>query len=149
MQAASCLAYALLVVGLYLKYFVVIGLQGLERHRSAVFRWPEDALAWRGRALPEAERVERAQAALRNASESEPLFLAASAAWIALGAPASLALALCLAYVLLRWLHTLWLLVPRQPLRTRVFGLSQLCLLFVVVDLTRLTCLAALRAHPG
>ena len=138
MHPSGAFAYALLVVGLYLKYFVMIGIQGLERRRSAVFRWPEDAAAWSGQVRPEAERVERAQAALRNASESEPLFLAASAAWIALGAQPFAALSVCLGYVLIRSLHAFWLLVPRQPMRTRVFGLSQLCLLGVIIDLTRL-----------
>jgi uncharacterized MAPEG superfamily protein len=138
MHASGAWAYAVLVVGLYLKYIVMIGVQGIARRRSGVFRWPEDATAWRGQVLPEAERVERAQAALRNAAESEPLFLAASAAWIALGAAPLAALSVCVTYVLARWLHAFWLLVPRQPQRTRVFGLSQLCLLGVMVDLVRL-----------
>jgi uncharacterized MAPEG superfamily protein len=138
MHASGASAYAVLVVGLYLKYFVMIGIQGIERRRSAVFRWPEDAATWSGQVRPEAERVERAQAALRNASESEPLFLAASAAWILLGAAPAAALSACLGYVLVRCFHAFWLLVPRQPQRTRAFGLSQLCLLGVIVDLARL-----------
>lgn len=138
MHASGASAYAWLVLGLYLKYFVLIAIQGLERRRSAVFRWPEDATTWRGQVRPEGARVERAQAALRNASESEPLFLAASGAWIALGAAPASATAVCVGYVLVRWLHALWLVVPRQPRRTRVFALSQLCLLGVIVDLLRL-----------
>jgi uncharacterized MAPEG superfamily protein len=145
MNASGALAYAVLVLGLYLKYFVVIAIQGLERRRSAVFRWPEDAATWRGQVLPEGPRVERAQAALRNAGESEPLFLAASGAWIALGAAPGTATLVCVGYALLRWAHALWLLVPRQPQRTHVFALSQLCLLGVVIDLVRLAWLAGAR----
>lgn len=138
MHASGAVVYTFLVFGLYLKSFVLIAIQGSERRRSAVFRWPEDASAWDGRVQPEGQRVERAQAALRNASESEPLFMAASAVWIALGAPQTAALVVCLGYVLVRALHAYLLLVPRQPLRTRVFGLSQLLLLGVSVEAVRL-----------
>jgi uncharacterized MAPEG superfamily protein len=143
MHSSAAAAYTLLVLGLYLKYVVLIAVQGTQRMRSRRFRWPEDAAAWVGEVGSEPERVDRAQAALRNDGESQPLFLAASAAWILLGAAPHSALALCALYVLTRWTHTFLLLVPRQPLRTRVFGLSQLCLLLVIVDLCRL----AARAH--
>ena len=138
MKPSAATAYLVLLVGLFLKYALMIAIQGLQRKRRGVFRWPEDAACWRGQVQTEDAWVERAQAVLRNDSESQPLFLAASAAWIALGADAALALGVCGAYVAARWLHAYWLLCPRQPQRTRVFGLSLLCLLLVLVDLGRL-----------
>lgn len=145
MHSNAAAAYALLLLGLYLKYAMLIAIQGTQRMRSRRFRWPEDATAWRGELGAEPALVERAQAALHNDGESQPLFLAASAAWILLGASALGAFSLCALYVVTRWLHTILLLFPRQPLRTRVFGLSQLCLLLVMLDLARL----AVRAYSS
>jgi uncharacterized MAPEG superfamily protein len=138
MKPSAASAYLMLLLGLFLKYALMIAIQGVQRKRRHVFRWPEDAACWRGQVQTEDAWVERAQAVLRNDSESQPLFLAASAAWIALGADAELALGVCGAYVATRWLHAYWLLRPRQPQRTRVFGVSLLCVLLVLFDVGRL-----------
>jgi hypothetical protein len=44
----------------------------------------------------------------------------------------------CSSYLVTRTLHSILLIWPRQPLRNRMFGLSQLCLLVVLVDSCRL-----------
>jgi uncharacterized MAPEG superfamily protein len=130
--------YGLLVAGLTLKFAWLIGLQGLRRMRTRSFRWAEDATHWQGHISGEDVLVERAQAALRNDGESQPLFLAAAGLWIALGAGSSVALVVCSVYLLARVLHSVFMLWPRQPVRNRVFGISQLCLLAVLVDSARL-----------
>ena len=135
-QAATC--FLLLLLGLTLKLAFLISFQGLRRMRGKHFRWPEDAAQWGGGAGPEDALVERAQAALRNDGESQPLFLVASAFWLWSGADARLALAVFSVYLLARSLHSVWLIWPRQPLRNRLFGLSQLCLLVVLADSGRL-----------
>ncbi len=131
-------AYALLIVVLTLKFIWLIGLQGLLRMRAQRFRWPEDAQHWQGQSGSEDQRVERAQAALRNDGESQPLFLAAAALWLALGAERRIALWVCGLYVLLRVVHSVCLVWPRQPLRNRSFGLSLACLVGVLLDCARL-----------
>jgi uncharacterized MAPEG superfamily protein len=136
LHAASC--YAFLLLGLTLKLAFLIGLQGVRRMRSHTFRWPEDAAHWQGAVAAEDSLVERAQAALRNDGESQPLFLAASALWLWTGADLRFALPLFGVYLLARALHGAWLLWPRQPQRNRAFGVSVLCLLLVLADSVRL-----------
>jgi uncharacterized MAPEG superfamily protein len=75
---------------------------------------------------------------LRNDGESQPLFLAVAAFWLWSGANATLAWSVCGVYVVARALHSLFMLWPRQPLRNRLFGLSQLCLLVALLDAVRL-----------
>lgn len=106
--------------------------------RSHTFRWSEDAAHWGGAADLEDSLVERAQAALRNDGESQPLFLAASALWLWSGAELWLSLSLFAVYLVARCLHSACLIWPRQPLRNRLFGLSQLCLLLVLADSCRM-----------
>jgi uncharacterized MAPEG superfamily protein len=73
----------------------------------------------------------------QNDGETQPIFYAASAAWVALGAPGDVALLLLPAYALLRCAHS-WLLIrPRQPARNRVFGCALLILVFVIGDAMR------------
>lgn len=138
MQPLSASAYALLLLGLTLKYALVMALQGARRVRLRSFRWPEDAVHWGGKADGDDTLVERAQAALRNDGESQPLFLAAAALWLWSGASDVAALIVFSCYVAARGLHSALLIWPRQPLRNRVFGLSQLCLLGILVDTCRL-----------
>jgi uncharacterized MAPEG superfamily protein len=139
MDRASLAAYALIVTLLTLKYVVLLFVQRGGRMRSGRFRWPEDAAAYEGRADgSETPIVDRAQAALRNDGESQPAFLAASALWLAAGADPTWASLMGCSYAALRWAHGALMLWPRQPARTRVFGLSLLCLLYVLVDSLRL-----------
>lgn len=81
--------------------------------------------------------VERAQAVLRNDSETQPLFLAISAAWIALGAPGALATVALPGYALARCAHAWFFLRPRQPARNRAFIVAQLVLFAITVDALR------------
>lgn len=138
MQLLPASAYAFLLVGLTVKYALLLALQGTRRMRVRVFRWPEDAAQWHGKVGSEEMLVERAQAALRNDGESQPLFLAAAAFWLWSGASGVAALIVCGGYLITRALHSALLIWPRQPLRNRVFGLSQLCLVVVLVDSYRL-----------
>jgi len=128
----------LLLAGLTLKFLVLTILQGLRRSRTHTFRWPEDARHWGGTVVADEDPLcVRTQAALRNDGESQPLFVAATALWIAAGAPATLAYPVVTAYLALRMVHSSLLLLPRQPLRNRIFGLSVLLLLAVLGDACR------------
>lgn len=138
MERTAAAVYALLASGLFLKTFLMTGLQGRIRLGSKRFRWPEDAAAWGGVVGDDPdERVERAQAALRNDGENHPTMLAASAAWLALGAPVGIAGAAFGIYVVSRILHGLLLVHPIQPLRNRVYVLGLAILLAIVVDAVR------------
>jgi len=128
----------LLLAGLTLKFLVLTIFQGVRRSRTRTFRWPEDARHWGGAVVAEEDPLcARAQAALRNDGESQPLFVAATALWIAAGAPAALAYPVVAVYLAVRMGHSSWLLLPRQPLRNRIFGVSVLLLLAVLADACR------------
>ena len=93
-----------------------------------------DAAAWKGEAVErEDERVERAQRALRNDGESQPYFLVFGALYVAVGAAPWAALLYFPGYALARIAHTWLLLRPRQPHRTRVFGLGLVLTLALAV----------------
>jgi len=128
----------LLLAGLTVKFVLLASLQGARRARTHIFRWPEDAAHWGGTVANDEDPLcARAQAALRNDGESQFLFVAAAALWIAAGAPSRLAYPVVAAYLVLRAAHSALLLWPRQPLRNRLFGLSLLCLLTVLGDSLR------------
>ena len=61
----------------------------------------------------------------------QPLF----AEWS--GANGALAFSVCALYVVARALHSAFMLWPRQPLRNRVFGVAQLCLVVALLDAVR------------
>lgn len=138
MHLSASAPLLLLVFALSLKFLLLIGLQGIRRMQTRTFRWPEDAAHWSGSVGREDPLVERAQAALRNDAESQPLFLAAAAFWLWSGANSALAWSVCAGYVFARGLHSLLMLWPKQPLRNRTFGLAQLCLLAALLDACRL-----------
>lgn len=138
MNRAALLGYALTVTILLLKYVALISVQRSGRMRSGRFRWAEDVRAFGGAGQgDEHPLVERAQAALRNDGESQPVFLALSGLWVAAGAEPALVAGVGGSYALLRCAHSALLLWPRQPARTRVFGVSLLLMLAVLVDTLR------------
>lgn len=139
MQSNSILAWAVSASALLLKYAVITSVQGARRFANRRFRWAEDAAHWNGTTASgaEDETVERCQAVLRNDAETQPFFLAFSAAWVALGAEARFAWPALGSYALLRCGHALLLVVPRQPWRNRAFVLGQIVLLGVVADVVR------------
>lgn len=132
-------AYVIALAALFVRYVVIISLQGARRFRTRTFRWAEDGAAFGGAAAsgPEDPIVERAQHALRNDGESQPFFYVAGFVWIGLGAPGVVACVVFAVYVAARALHAALLIRPRQPLRNRVFAVGQLALLGVVVDSVR------------
>jgi len=139
MKPTAALPFVILVLGMTLKSVALMVIQGQRRTKTRTFRWPEDAAHWRGVVSSDEDaQTLRAQAALRNDGESQPYFLAAVAAWIGLGAEETLALIVCGTYLVLRGLHSAFLIWPRQPLRNRLFGLSLLCLFVVLADCVRL-----------
>lgn len=134
--------YLLAVTALFVKYVALISVQGSARFRTRRFRWPEDAVTWKGETGPEEdETVERAQAALRNDGESHVFFLVFGGAWVLLGADLRVAWPLCATYAVARLAHGYFLVRPRQPLRNRCFVVGQLALLVLVVDALRLALL--------
>ncbi|MDB4973349.1 MAG: hypothetical protein JWN48_1690 [Myxococcaceae bacterium] len=138
MDPTSVLAYVAALALLFGKYFAVTLLQAKRRFSTRVFRWPEDARAWRGQpSAREDELLERAQAVLRNDAETQPFFFAFGAVWVALGAPAAFAQLVLPGYALARCVHTWLLLYPRQPARNRAFVVAQLLLFAVIGDCLR------------
>jgi uncharacterized MAPEG superfamily protein len=139
MDATALRLFLLALILLLIKFVALTLVQAKVRFATRTFRWPEDALAWHGSAASgrEPELSERAQAALRNDGESQPLFMAIATTWLLLGGAGVLAWALP-AYALLRALHALLLLRAVQPARNRVFGSALLLLLALAADAVRL-----------
>lgn len=139
MDRLALTAYVALLVFFWLKYAALVAVQRNRRMASKLFRWPEDAAAFGGAPAngPEDALVERAQRAIDNDGESQPLFLASAATWIALGAGGTWAIAAFSTYAITRALHAWLLLYPRQPARTRIFGLSQAILIALLADSVR------------
>ncbi len=134
MHGAAVAAYAGSVLVLFLKMVWIVSLQGRERMRTRTFRYPEDASHWNGEAVErEDSHVERAQRVLGNDGESQPFFLVFGALYVALGAAPWAAFLYFPGYALARLAHAWFLLRPRQPHRTRVFGLGLLLTLALAV----------------
>lgn len=142
----SQFAYASLLAFFCAKYLILIALQGVRRRRAKLFRWPEDAAAFGGVAHErEDPLVERAQRALDHESESQALVLALAGAWVAFGADGAFASAAFAVYAGTRAIHTWWLLFPRQPARTRVFGIGVVVMIIIAIDTLRLASLVLAR----
>lgn len=125
MNQLSLAAYALAVTLLAFKYLLAVAVQGRHRHRQARFAYPEDARAFGGEHVEtEDEPVLRAARLLRNDGESQPLFLALGLLYVSLGLGPTGAFGYFGTFVLARWAHALFMLRPRQPARTRAFGLG-------------------------
>jgi uncharacterized membrane protein YecN with MAPEG domain len=121
--------YALIVVALFLKMFVVAGVQGIQRVKNKSFVRPEDAAFFGGGATPLSEElpiVQRAQHTLRNDLENIPIFLFLLLSYIQLGCwPLGVFIYGSL-FVFSRILHTIAYLRPMQPLRNRAYLLGLL-----------------------
>ncbi|NBB04513.1 MAPEG family protein [Pseudomonas monteilii] len=131
--------FALCVVALFLKMFLVSCYQGYHRLRVVAFTNPEDAAVFK-RAPQPAERpqVIRASRVWANDLENIPAFFALGGLAIALDSPAALTAWLCVVFTLARVLHTGAYLAALQPWRTLFYGIGVLCLLgFCVLILMR------------
>lgn len=124
--------FVLCNVVLYLKFFGVAAVQGVERMRHRAFVNPEDAAFFGKGATPvarERELAERAQRTLRNDLENIPFFFALgllylhSEAW-----PPGAAIYFPL-FTASRIVHSLAYLRPTQPLRNRAYLVGVLVLL--------------------
>ncbi|MCA9641858.1 MAG: MAPEG family protein [Polyangiaceae bacterium] len=137
-------AYTLCVGLLVLKFFMTISVQAWVRMRTKRFQYPEDARAFRGELAPEeADSVVRAQRVLRNDGESQPFFLAVAGLYVVCGAWPSGAWFYFGTYALSRWVHTLCLLRPTQPLRNFAFGCGILCLFAMLIHVGVTLCFRA------
>ena len=134
MSPIAVSSYAFAVVVLFAKAVATALVQGRYRLEHGKFRWPEDARHWGGEAVhAEADIVQRAQRVLLNDAETQPLFLALGAAYVALdawppGAPIYFGV-----YALSRVAHTIFLLRPRQPLRNRAFAVGMVVVLAIAI----------------
>lgn len=124
--------FATTTVLLFLKMFVVAGVQGVYRLRNARFTRPEDAACWGSGEVADFEHpvVERGQRTLRNDLENVPIFLFLMWAYVSLQAWPSGAPWYAGLFVLSRIVHTAAYLRPTQPLRNRAYVLGVvICLL--------------------
>jgi uncharacterized MAPEG superfamily protein len=136
MSSLNLFLYALAVVVLFLKFAVLAAIQGATRTRTKTFRHAEDAAHWGG-TVPEREHplVERAQRALLNDGESQPLFLALGIALVLLEPTSRLVAGYFVTYVVSRVLHTAFMLRGRQPYRNRSFAIGLIALFAMSVHL--------------
>ena len=137
MNELTVLAYAISVLILCAKLVATVLIQGRGRLRTKRFRYAEDAAHWRGEAVDrEEEIIERAQAVLRNDSESQPLFLALGAVMVATPEPIIAAPIYFLTYAVSRVGHARYLISGRQPHRNYMYSIGLFILLAMAVNLT-------------
>ena len=129
-MSSALQAYALCVVVLFLKMFLVSCYQGYHRLRFVAFTNPEDAAVFR-RIAQAAERpqVIRAAKVWANDLENIPLFFALGGLAVALEAATLPVLWLSVVFTVARILHTLAYLRGLQPWRTLFYGIGVICLL--------------------
>ena len=122
--------YALCMVVLFLKMFMVSCYQGYHRLRFVAFTNPEDAAVFK-HAAQAAERPEviRAAKVWANDLENIPAFFALGGLAIALDTAAQPIVWLSIAFTLARVLHTLAYLLRLQPWRTLFYAIGAVCLL--------------------
>ncbi|HDS1695303.1 MULTISPECIES: MAPEG family protein [Pseudomonas] len=122
--------YALCVVVLSLKMFLVSCYQGYHRLRFVAFTNPEDAAVFRRVAQAvERPQVIRAAKVWANDLENIPMFFALGGLAVALEAATLPVLWLSTVFTVARVLHTLAYLRGLQPWRTLFYGIGVICLL--------------------
>lgn len=129
-MSSALQVYALCVVVLFLKMFLVSCYQGYHRLRFVAFTNPEDAAVFR-RITQAAERpqVIRAAKVWANDLENIPMFFALGGLAVALEAATLPVLWLSVVFTVARVLHTLAYLRGLQPWRTLFYGIGVICLL--------------------
>ncbi|MDD2004810.1 MAPEG family protein [Pseudomonas putida] len=129
-MSSALQVYALCVVVLFLKMFLVSCYQGYHRLRFVAFTNPEDAAVFR-RIAQAAERpqVIRAAKVWANDLENIPMFFALGGLAVALEAVTLPVLWLSVVFTVARVLHTLAYLRGLQPWRTLFYGIGVICLL--------------------
>ena len=133
MSTIALSAYVISVAALLVKMLLLISIQGITRIRAGRFQYAEDAAHWRGEQEQDADIVVRAQRALRNDAENQPLFLALGASYVALGASPAGAIGYFATFVLARWAHGYFMVRPRQPHRNRAFSLGTMALVALAI----------------
>ncbi|BAN55038.1 MULTISPECIES: MAPEG family protein [Pseudomonas] len=122
--------YALCMVVLFLKMFMVSCYQGYHRLRFVAFTNPEDAAVFKHAAqATERPEVIRAAKVWANDLENIPAFFALGGLAIALDTAAQPTVWLSIAFTLARVLHTLAYLLGVQPWRTLFYAIGAVCLL--------------------
>lgn len=129
-MSSALQVYALCVVLLFLKMFLVSCYQGYHRLRFVAFTNPEDAAVFK-RIAQAAERpqVIRAAKVWANDLENIPMFFALGGLAVALEAATLPVLWLSVVFTVARVLHTLAYLRGLQPWRTLFYGIGVICLL--------------------
>lgn len=129
-MSSALQVYALCVVVLFLKMFLVSCYQGYHRLRFVAFTNPEDAAVFRRIALAaERPQVIRAAKVWANDLENIPMFFALGGLAVALEAATLPVLWLSVVFTVARVLHTLAYLRGLQPWRTLFYGIGVICLL--------------------
>lgn len=129
-MSSALQVYALCVVVLFFKMFLVSCYQGYHRLRFVAFTNPEDAAVFR-RIAQAAERpqVIRAAKVWANDLENIPMFFALGGLAVALEAATLPVLWLSVVFTVARVLHTLAYLRGLQPWRTLFYGIGVICLM--------------------
>ncbi|AUZ59855.1 hypothetical protein PRJ_3252 [Pseudomonas sp. XWY-1] len=129
-MSSALQVYALCVVVLFLKMFLVSCYQGYHRLRFVAFTNPEDAAVFRRIALAaERPQVIRAAKVWANDLENIPMFFALGGLAVALEAATLPVLWLSVVFTVARVLHTLAYLRGLQPWRTLFYGIGVICLM--------------------
>lgn len=114
-------------------------IQARHRLRSKEFQYSEDAKHWGGNVASESKevtRADRAQNMLRNDAESQAYFFAIAFLYSWMGCLPRVGAILFVSYALVRWVHGIFFIFPKQPQRNWAFSAS------LVIQLAMLAILA-------
>ncbi|MCB9644387.1 MAG: MAPEG family protein [Myxococcales bacterium] len=129
--------FSLFCILLFVKGFIVAGIQGYYRITTKIFVRPDDA-AFFGKTEPATQEhpvVDRAQSALRNDLENIPFFLFLLIGYIQQGCwPQGIAIYGGI-FVFSRVVHTAAYIRPTQPLRNRAYILGLLMSFLLCIHL--------------
>ena len=122
MESEAFNVYLICVAALAFNLWFLAFVTVARRGKAKKFVNPEDAKAFKGEnAERDADDVERAKAAHRNALENIPIFAILGLLYVMTGATKTGAMAYFVTFAVTRWLHSFMYLGGIQPFRTLMF----------------------------
>ena len=117
--------YLLCTAALAFNLWFLTFMTAARRGKAKVFVNPEDAKLFKGeQGDKDADVVERAKAAHRNALENILPFMILALLYVMTGGSKTGAMAYFITFTVVRWLHSFFYLGGVQPLRTAMFGVG-------------------------
>lgn len=128
-------AYAASLIALFLNTGLLAGLTAAARSRTRTTVNQEDKALLKAEEVVEHPDVSRVLRAHRNLTENAWIYVGIAFCYVVSGASGNAMMIYAGVYVLARFAHTIFYTAAMQPWRTVSFGVSQLVLLGMVVQL--------------